>query len=314
MVRTLLDFFKSTFSAPDPFQPSSAEEQFLDDYARRFLAHRRAISILAVVYWSAFTVWDIAQASQNDQFQGVLTSVLALRLLGIVCLAGCAWLSFRKSFVNEHYATHVLIATVAIPYVLLGLMLLLVPFPINYMYYSPGLFMVMIFAYGMFRLRARPAIRLTFAFLLFSEFVYAFMANDAMDQGHRSFSFYYFLFSSLYLTSFAVIGCAIVVELERTARDAYARERQLAVSNQSIKTKNAELEQLNSALEDSKRDMEVKTAALVAIKEEARLAAERSNLNKSQFLAAAAHDLRQPMQALSNLLEAAQHALGRARP
>jgi hypothetical protein len=120
--------------------------------------------------------------------------------------------------------------------------------------YSPGLFMVMIFAYGMFRLRARPAIRLTFALIVFSEFVYAFMANDAVDQSHRLFSFYYFLFSTLYLTSFAVIGCAIVVELERTAREAYSRERQLAVSNQSIKTTNTELEQLNGALEDSKRD------------------------------------------------------------
>jgi two-component system, sensor histidine kinase len=310
-VRTLLNFFKITFGAPDPFQPRSAEQQFLDDYARRFLAHRRAISILAVVYWSAYTFWDIAQASQSDQFQGVLTPVLTLRLLGVVGLAACAWLTFQKSFANERYATGVLIATVTIPYVLLGLMLLLVPFPINYMYYSPGLFEVMIFTYGMFRLRAKPAIRLTLAFLVFSELVYAFMANDVVNQSGRVFSRYYFVFSSVYLASFAIIGCAIVVELERTARDAYSRQRQLGISNQSIKTKNTELEQLNSALEDSKRDMEVKTAALVAVKEEARLVAERSNLNKSQFLAAAAHDLRQPMQALSNLLEAAQHAAAR---
>jgi signal transduction histidine kinase/CheY-like chemotaxis protein len=311
MVRTLWDFFKFTFGAPDPFQPRAAEEQFLQDYARRFLAHRRAISILAVVYWSAYTVWDIAQASQNDQFQGVLTPVLTLRLLGVVGLAACAWLTFQKSFAHERFATGVLIAMVSIAYVLLGLMLLLVPFPINYMYYSPGLFEVMIFTYGMFRLRAKPAIRLTLAFLVFSELVYAFMANDVVNQSGRVFSPYYFVFSSVYLASFAIIGCAIVVELERTARDAYARQRQLAISNQSIQTKNTELEQLNSALEDSRRDMEIKTAALVAVKEEARLAAERSNLNKSQFLAAAAHDLRQPMQALSNLLEAAQHASNR---
>ena len=114
MSRILFDFFKSTFSAPDHFEPNSAEQQFREDYSRRFLAHRRAISILAVVYWSAFTVWDIAQAFQNDEFQRVLTYVLALRIFGSACLAGCAWLSFRKSFVNEHYATNVLIATVAI--------------------------------------------------------------------------------------------------------------------------------------------------------------------------------------------------------
>src|ERR1700688_1232586 len=202
---------------------------------------------------------------------------------------------------------------VSTAYLLLGLILVLVPFPINHMYYSPGLFEVMIFSYGMFRLRAKPAIRLTFVFLLFSEFVYAFMANDSGGQhSSHAFSMYYFLFSSFYLISFAIIGCAIVVELERTARHAFFRERDLSFSNNSIKTKNMELNFLNSALENSKRDMEVKTVALVAVKEEARLIAERSNHSKSQFLADAAHDLRQPMQALSNLLEAAQHATGRA--
>src|SRR5262249_14258392 len=131
MMRPMLfNFFKLTFGAPASFEPRE-EAQFLDDYSRRFLAHRRAISLLAVVYWSAFAFWDIAQAADNDQFQLVLTYVLALRIVGSVCLAGCAWLTFRKSFVNERYATHVLIATVAIPYALLGLMLLLVPFPIN---------------------------------------------------------------------------------------------------------------------------------------------------------------------------------------
>ena len=186
-------------------------------------------------------------------------------------------------------------------------MLLLVPFPINHMYYSPGLFEVMIFTYGMFRLRARPTIRLTFVVLLFSEFIYAYMANDSGGQySSHTFSMYYFLFSSFYLISFAIIGCAIVVELERTARHAFFRERELSFSNDSIKAKNAEMKFLNSALENSKRDMEVKTVVLMAVKEEARLSAERSNLNKSQFLADAAHDLRQPMQALSNLLEAAQ--------
>ena len=311
VLRNFSQFLRLTFRAPDPFEPE-IEQEFLRDYAQRFHAHRRAISILAVVYWSAYMVWDLFQALQSPEFQRVLWYVALLRCFGAVCLIGCACLSFGQSFNNEHYATRVLIAMVATAYLLLGLMLLLVPFPINYMYYSPGLFEVMIFNYGMFRLRARPTIRLTFVLLLFSEFVYAFMANDSGGQHSRTFSMYYFLFSSFYLISFAIIGCAIVVELERTARHAFFRERDLSFSNGSIKAKNAELNFLNSALENSKWDIEAKTDALVAVKEEARLTAERSNLNKSQFLADAAHDLRQPMQALSNLLEAAQHAMARA--
>ena len=127
----LFNFLKFTFSATDCFEPRAVEEQFRVDYAKRFLAHRRAISILAVVYWSAFMAWDIAQSADNDQFKRVLPYVLALRILGTVCLSVCAWLSFRKSFADERYATNVLLATVAIPYVLLGLMLLLIPFPVN---------------------------------------------------------------------------------------------------------------------------------------------------------------------------------------
>jgi two-component system, sensor histidine kinase len=313
LLRNILQFLKLTFRSPDPFEPHSTEQEFLRDYAQRFLAHRRAISIMAVVYWSAYLVWDLFQALQSSEFQHVLSYVLLLRLFGVVCLTGYACLSFQKSFVNEHYATRLLIAMISTAYLLLGLILIVVPFPINHMYYSPGLFEVMIFTYGMFRLRAKPAIRLTFVFLLFSEFVYAFMANDSGGQySSHTFSMYYFLFSSFYLISFAIIGCAIVIELERTARRAFFRERELSFSNNSIKAKNTELESLNGALEDSKRDTETKTAALVGVKEEARLSAERSNLNKSQFLADAAHDLRQPMQALSNLLEAAQHASLRA--
>jgi len=60
------------------------------------------------------------------------------------------------------------------------------------------------------------------------------------------------------------------------------------------------------------RDTEVKTSALVALKEDAKIRAERENLEKSKFLADAAHDLRQPMQALTNLLHAAAHAIERS--
>ena len=73
----------------------------------------------------------------------------------------------------------------------------------------------------------------------------------------------------------------------------------------------AELGRLNAELRQSQTDTRVKTAALVAMKDDLRLRAERENVNKSKFLADAAHDLRQPMQALSNYLEAADSAAQR---
>lgn len=50
---------------------------------------------------------------------------------------------------------------------------------------------------------------------------------------------------------------------------------------------------------------------LIRAKEDSRRQAQLQNRNKSKFVADAAHDLRQPMQAIGNLLEAAQHAIAR---
>jgi signal transduction histidine kinase/CheY-like chemotaxis protein len=72
-----------------------------------------------------------------------------------------------------------------------------------------------------------------------------------------------------------------------------------------------ELEALNGALRESERDTQAKTAALVKAKDELRTLAEQQNVAKSKFLADAAHDLRQPMQALTTLLAASRHALGK---
>jgi signal transduction histidine kinase len=99
----------------------------------------------------------------------------------------------------------------------------------------------------------------------------------------------------VFLSSFSLIGCAVAVELERSARDAFARESQLSDRNER--------------LEAAQGETRVKTDALVRAKDELRALAERQNAAKSKFLADAAHDLRQPMQALTNLLGAARHAL-----
>jgi two-component system, sensor histidine kinase len=67
----------------------------------------------------------------------------------------------------------------------------------------------------------------------------------------------------------------------------------------------------NAALVESRRDLETKSIALVAAKEDLRALAEKQNQNKSKFLADAAHDLSQPVHAVSLLIESARYALER---
>jgi len=92
-------------------------------------------------------------------------------------------------------------------------------------------------------------------------------------------------------------GSVIAAELERGDRAAFGRERELAGAN---------LELL-----ESRRDAEAKATALVAAKEDLLALARQGSLDKSKFLADAAHDLAQPIHAVSLLIEAARQALAR---
>jgi two-component system, sensor histidine kinase len=112
-----------------------------------------------------------------------------------------------------------------------------------------------------------------------------------------------------YLFNVIVIGHGVCVHAERVSRERYAAERALGVLNDELFTANVQLENKNLDLLASKKDQETKTRALLALKEQQMLAAETASKEKSNFLAAATHDLRQPMHALNLFLQAAAEAL-----
>jgi signal transduction histidine kinase/CheY-like chemotaxis protein len=137
------------------------------------------------------------------------------------------------------------------------------------------------------RLRARVVLFLNVYFMAVSAIMLPFGEHSAAGVLSSS----YVAYSLSYVLIFAVVGSAVAVELERTARNAFVREKALA---------------------NSERKAQIDAAALVETKEKLRSLAEQRDLAKSKFLADAAHDLRQPMQALMNLLEAGRYALTRA--
>lgn len=290
MAGGLGQFLRQTFLPPPAFSPPALEAAFRRDYAALFAPHRRAAGVLALVTWLAYIGWDIFHGTQNAEIRAYLPTLLGLRAIGVVALAASAWLAFRPAMLDEAYATTLFCVSVAIAYGLILAMIVWSPFPFNYLYYFIGLLLVMIFMFGLLRLRARPVLFMTVGCLVSTCAVLPFASTHGPFEVIQTVSSYYFLSAVTYLLSFAMVGCAIATELEQTARAAFARERQL---------------------EAAQRDTESKTAALVALKEDLRLRAETENTSKSKFLADAAHDLRQPMQALTNLLEAATHAVGR---
>ena len=292
------------FRPPPRFAPQQLEAAFEADAAARSAAGRRAALVLVLIVWVGYFGWDIFHSYRNKEMRHFLAEIFALRAVGATWI-GLSLLALGRRSAGTRTTDFVLASCVAVLYVLAGLMVADTPFPYNYQFYFICLPLIMMFMFALFGTRSRILYGLT-AFAIAASFAVLPFAqtlewNPAAGKTFDYFLFrswnYYFLASILYLLSFALIACALAVERERAAREVFAREH--------------ELEALNQALRDSERDTQAKTAALVKVKDELRALAEQQNVAKSKFLADAAHDLRQPMQALTTLLAAARHALDR---
>ncbi|MCG5077709.1 hybrid sensor histidine kinase/response regulator [Paraburkholderia tagetis] len=132
--------------------------------------------------------------------------------------------------------------------------------------------------------------------------VMAQLATQALEPDN-------FAAGMFYLLNVAVLGHSVNVNAERHVRDRYVAVQALAHSNDALQGANAELAQKHHDLERARRDQQAKSDALIALREQQREAAEQASRAKSRFLAAAAHDLRQPMHALNLFLAAADEAL-----
>jgi signal transduction histidine kinase len=296
-------FLPGLFRPPARFA-SEVEGAFEADAAARSAAARRAAIILVLLVWVAYFGWDVLHSYRNKEMRVFLPEIFALRAVGAAWI-GLSLLALVRRAVSLRTTNLVVASCLAALYVLALLMVAETPFPYNYQFYFICLPLIMMFMFGLFGTQSRTLYALAGFALLASVAILPFAQIREWNPGaDKTFDYllfpawnYYFLASILYLASFALIGCAISVERERAAREVFARER--------------DLEALNQALRDSERDTQAKTAALVKAKDELRTLAESRNVAKSKFLADAAHDLRQPMQALTTLLGAARHALDR---
>ncbi len=290
---------KHMFWPPARFEPG-LEAAFRDEMAQRWATARRAAVVLLALIWVSYFGWDWFHSYRNEEFGAAIDKILLLRLIGAACIAATAGVLVWRSD-RPDWAAPILCAGLGALYLLSLAMIAASSFPYNYLFYYICLPMILMFLFGLFRLDSRTVYAMTafcllasIGFLLFAQTTETTSPTSLLDFLSKTLS-YYNVAALIFLTSFSVIGCVVAVELERGARDAFLRER--------------ELSDRNARLEASQQETRTKTAALVKAKDELRALAERQNVAKSKFLADAAHDLRQPMQALTNLLGAARHAL-----
>jgi two-component system, sensor histidine kinase len=288
------------FWPPQRFD-AAMEAEYRADSLRRWTVARQVAVVLIAAFWVSYFGWDWFHAYRNEDFRPTLGDILILRGIGTLVIAAvAAAMVFGR---DSHLVINAALSACAVGLYLLSLaMIAITTFPYNYLFYFICLPLILTFLFGMFRLDSRLVYALagfclvaSIGFLGFAETTELAQPDNLPQFFAKSLS-YYNVAALVFLSSFSLIGCAVAVELERSARDAFARESQLSDRN----------ERLEAAREETR----VKTEALVRAKDELRALAERQNAAKSKFLADAAHDLRQPMQALTNLLGAARHALG----
>lgn len=286
------------FKTPNKFYPEEIEKEFIEDYARKFSNSRKASMFLGFSVWSFYYLWDVYHGVQSEWFRPYLPYILTLRTIGFAYLFYALIMCIREESLSERRAVYLLSSSILVAYFLLLTMVLVSPFPYNYLFYFVGLPLVLAFMFSLPRFRAKTTHLLVIIQIAASCFMLPFAVKSGQFDGYGSIVSYYYVAAITYLISFAIIGGAVSVELEQTARRAFARERNMTKSSIDLEEKNRELKRLNE-------DTNLKTEALVTLKDELKAVAEQRAAAASKFMADAAHDLRQPMQALANLLEAA---------
>ncbi len=280
---------------PRKFNSEELESRFLTWHSERLISHRRVALVLAFLTWSSFYKWDLTHAAANEALDALLPEISVLRLLGSVFLGLSMFLVFSKDqkiISSEKKVTLLFSFLLLTMFSILCLMIYIIQFPMNYLFYNTGLYLVMLFMYGVMGLLSRPVLVLTVLFLILAYLILP--ANVTVERiqvdGHAPAASYYFDAAMTYTASFAAIGCLISLQLERLSRTSFSRELQL-------ETKNSEL--VFAAIESAS-----KTSALLTAKDELRQLAEDRDQEKTKFIADASHDLRQPLQALTSFLDA----------
>lgn len=276
---------------PPPFPEPKVEAQFLNQHAERTAPARQLGVIIALATWIAYAGWDLFNERTGPNPEVILSTVFPLRAAGALILFIGYIKSRSPDFTIPLYAERVISLSIITCYAILSAMIFVVPFPTSYLFYYVGLFLVMLFTFGLFSLPAKVSIKIliicfmmSFVSLPLSQISPNSNSAIVMTDPHaflKPLSDYYFLAAVTYLASFVMAGSLIASQFEREARAAFVRERDLKLLY---------------------LDVQGKTDALIAAKDAIREYAIDDMRNKSVYLANLTHDLAQPLYGISLLV------------
>jgi two-component system, sensor histidine kinase len=285
---------------PARFEDPEVERAFTEEYGRRFADFRRAALVLGTLIWVCFGFWEISLAQTSPVFRPYFPEIFAFRCAGALGATVGIVLSFRLAFHRDEVAHWILLLGLAFMCLCLLIQTNLAPRPFNFTHFFVGFYLILFYQFGFLRLRAKATLLLTVCVIV--AILVAQLFTHAVEPDN-------FTAGMFYLMNVALLGHSVNVSAERHVRDRYIAVQALAHSNEALQRANVELAQKHHDLERARRDQQTRSEALIALREQQREDAERASRAKSRFLAAAAHDLRQPMHALNLFLAAADEAL-----
>lgn len=284
-----------------PFPPE-LEILYREDKAKKVLFQRRIGVCIAALMWGFFIIWDLYFHTSINQ--KIINQIIGIRAVGAVILLWYVAVSFQKRFKSDAYAERVLITCVVVAWVGVLAMIRITPPPQNYLDYYPGLPLIYVFLFTFLWIRPKKVIATGIGLaIMFALVQFSIRGVVELKAPEKIGEYIYYSFSAgFYLFNFFVIGTFVCFYLERSLRLDFKSRRQQAAAI-------LEKEALNRTLVEERAKREEQTNAMLQMKEEQRAQAVASNHQKSFFLASAAHDLRQPLTALSAIVEALGHAI-----
>ncbi|NRF68397.1 HAMP domain-containing histidine kinase [Aquincola sp. S2] len=248
------------------------ERRFLQQHCEHFAPFRQVTLIFAFAVWMAFLPLEL------DDFPHGPTAI-TLRLVVAALVLAVLATSFAGRLRDERaWTIAMLLGGLSMTAVEFAMALVVVPYPDGYSAYYPGGFVIVIGLFAFTHILSRPAA--VSGAVILAQLALFNVLSETVDP-----------LWTLSTIPLLLICHSICVRLELYERERFTREGLL-----------------ERAVDDerhARRDVEQATELLVLQKERERSAALQANRAKSKFLAEAAHDLRQPMQALGNYLDAA---------
>lgn len=289
-----------------PFKSESLEQAFRAECARRFVGQRQVVVALGAFAWVVFAYWDIDTLNRAGSPIEAYWLLVGIRVGVFLFLIGLVFATMVGTWfqTNESVASWTCAISSYIVYACAYWQMRLVPTADAEAYYGPGVMVVCLYTLAGLRIPVKTMTILLVACLV-SPILWISLEAMLRNVAIPGDTYYVWRFTNI-LCAASLLSAGLGHQMERLQRITFLREYELALSNEAFRRQSQELQALNEEIRLSSRQSEEKAVALIELKDRLRASAERKNREKSQFLASAVHDLRQPLQAIGNALEPAR--------